>query len=180
MLGAQRVCIHFFCWHTAVTAHKFSLAGSVVTSSSSSSFYLFSKMQKIQLKKTREYWTRRTRLIRALTSLYMSLRAYSLSNHIQWKRRNTHTKNIKNTTLKHRKKLEKSTFWMERRNLESELKLTTLSGREFQVFMMRSLKNAALKREALCLNNLYWWPLVWEHALNIKKFLSSRHFNNTK
>ena len=115
MLGAQRVCIHFFCWHTAVTAHKFSLAGSVVTSSSSSSFYLFSKMQKIQLKKTREYWTRRTRLIRALTSLYMSLRAYSLSNHIQWKRRNTHTKNIKNTTLKHRKKLEKSTFWMQHR-----------------------------------------------------------------
>ena len=36
-----------------------------------------------------------------------------------------------------------------------ELKSTTLSGREFQVFMMRSLKNAARKREALCfLNNL--------------------------
>jgi len=30
--------------------------------------------------------------------------------------------------------------------------------------MMRSLNNAALKREALCfLNNLYWWPLVCEH-----------------
>ena len=33
---------------------------------------------------------------------------------------------------------------MDRRNLGSELKSTTLSGREFQVFMMRSLKNAAL------------------------------------
>jgi len=58
---------------------------------------------------------------------------------------------------------------MDRRNLGSELKSTTLSGREFQVFMMRSLKNAALKREALCfLNNLYWWPLVCEHVLNTK------------
>ena len=58
---------------------------------------------------------------------------------------------------------------MDRRNLGSELKLTTFSGREFQVFMMRSLKNAALKRETLCfLNNLYWWPLVWEHVLNTK------------
>ena len=48
---------------------------------------------------------------------------------------------------------------MERRNLGSELKSTTFSGREFQIFMMHSLKNAALKREALCfLNNLYWWP----------------------
>ena len=45
---------------------------------------------------------------------------------------------------------------MDCRNLGSELNPTTLSGREFQVFMMRSLKNAALKREALCfLNNLY-------------------------
>ena len=58
---------------------------------------------------------------------------------------------------------------MDRRNLGSELKSTTLSGREFQVFMMRSLKNAALKREALCfLNNLCWWPLVCEHFLNTK------------
>jgi len=38
---------------------------------------------------------------------------------------------------------------MDRRNLGSELKSTTLYGREFQIFMMRSLKNAALKRESL-------------------------------
>jgi len=44
--------------------------------------YLFSKMEKIQLNKTREYWTRRTRLIRALTR--KPLHAYSLSNLIQW------------------------------------------------------------------------------------------------
>jgi len=46
------------------------------------------------LKKKREYWARRTRLFWALTygSLYMGLRAYSLSNHRQWKSRNTHKK----------------------------------------------------------------------------------------
>jgi len=69
----------------------------------------------------------------------------------------THTKtsNIKNTTLRtkteHRRKLEKSIFWMDRRNLGSELKSTTLSGRESQVFM----RWCCVRIVSVC------WCVVW-------------------
>jgi len=83
----------------------------------SSLFYLFSKMQKYCWKKNKRILNKANQAhTSAYGSLYIGLRAYSLSNHIQWKRRNTH-KNIKNTTSKTPKKasLEKSTLWMERR-----------------------------------------------------------------
>ena len=104
---------------------------------SSSSFfiiYLFSKMEKYS-------WMKQENTEQGEPGSYERLRkplhAYSLSNLIQWKRRNTHTKNIKNYLKKtlhweHRRKLEKSTFWMDRRNLGSELKSTTFSGRGIQ------------------------------------------------
>ena len=113
--------------------------------------YLFSKMKKYS-------WIKQENTEQGEPGSYERLYG-SLYMHTVWailysENVGTHTKtlNIKNTTLR---KLEKSTFWMDHRNLGSELKSTTLSGREFQVFMMRSLKNAALKREALCFLTIY-------------------------